>query len=302
MIGGVAGLLVVPLMWAKLPESQAFLAATAGQRRAGDARSEVVRGRLLLVSIGLWVASFMGLLLVYGLNTWLPQDHGARRATPSTPASRCCSPSTSAPCSGCIVSGRIADRRGNKVDRAGLVQRRRRRAGPDGDQAGERAPGLRRGAASPASSSSARRCWSTRSSATSTRRRSAAPRSAWPPASAGSAPSSDRSSAARWSPPALAYPWGFFAFAGAAVLAVVALLDRPRRPRATRRNRSRSEPHLRGGDWSPGGRCARARGSSPTRPTAVVRRLSRVPRPPRGSRGYAGPTRRGGSRSSGRGR
>ncbi|GAA3839478.1 hypothetical protein KACC15558_21960 [Brevibacterium ammoniilyticum] len=30
-------------------------------------------GRFALVTIGVWLASFMGLLLVYGLNTWLPK-------------------------------------------------------------------------------------------------------------------------------------------------------------------------------------------------------------------------------------
>src|SRR5699024_10641834 len=30
-------------------------------------------GRLALVTIGVWASSFMGLLLVYGLNTWLPK-------------------------------------------------------------------------------------------------------------------------------------------------------------------------------------------------------------------------------------
>ncbi|RAE54583.1 MFS transporter, partial [Burkholderia multivorans] len=30
-------------------------------------------GRFALVTIGVWLGSFMGLLLVYGLNTWLPK-------------------------------------------------------------------------------------------------------------------------------------------------------------------------------------------------------------------------------------
>ena len=46
VIGGVAGLLVVPLMWAKLPESQAFLAATQGTAERVKP-VEVVRGKLL---------------------------------------------------------------------------------------------------------------------------------------------------------------------------------------------------------------------------------------------------------------
>jgi len=80
VVGGVVGLLTLPLMWAKLPESETYLAAREA-RAGGDQAvvrrsSDVVRGGYLRVSIGLWVASFMGLLLVYGLNTWLPKIMG----------------------------------------------------------------------------------------------------------------------------------------------------------------------------------------------------------------------------------
>ena len=113
VIGGVAGLLVVPVMWAKLPESQAFLAATEGTtERVRPA--EVVRGRLLLVSIGLWVASFMGLLLVYGLNTWLPTIMEAAGYSLSAGLALLLTLNVGAVL-GLIVSGQIADRRGNKV-------------------------------------------------------------------------------------------------------------------------------------------------------------------------------------------
>src|SRR6476619_1757244 len=75
VVGGALGLLTLPFMWAKLPESEAYLRAV--ERRDDDsgtlARSAaVVKGRYLRISIGLCVASFMGLLLVYGLNTRLP--------------------------------------------------------------------------------------------------------------------------------------------------------------------------------------------------------------------------------------
>lgn len=78
VIGGLAGLATLPLLWWKLPESEAFLRARSEQQqgeRVGT--SAVLRGRYLLISLGLWVASFMGLLLVYGLNTWLPKIMGA---------------------------------------------------------------------------------------------------------------------------------------------------------------------------------------------------------------------------------
>ena len=143
--GGVAGFLLLPVLWLRLPESPAFLAArgsrasaagaAAGAEGAGAsvagvsvagvsgpeaagvgtsaagagaygapagtsavsggagavvgastgnvvsssagagpeaARGSLFSGGFARVTIGVWVASFMGLLLVYGLNTWLP--------------------------------------------------------------------------------------------------------------------------------------------------------------------------------------------------------------------------------------
>ncbi|MDN5550970.1 MAG: aromatic acid/H+ symport family MFS transporter [Brevibacterium sp.] len=72
--GGVAGLVLVPLLWWKLPESQEFVEAqssTTAAPKTGMAGLFV--GRFKLVTIGVWAASFMGLLLVYGLNTCLPK-------------------------------------------------------------------------------------------------------------------------------------------------------------------------------------------------------------------------------------
>ncbi|HEY3710199.1 MAG TPA: MFS transporter [Amycolatopsis sp.] len=67
--GGAAGLVIAAVMWWKLPE-------TAPARR--DAETErvtvldLVRPRFLRTTLAVWVSTFMGLLLVYGLNTWLP--------------------------------------------------------------------------------------------------------------------------------------------------------------------------------------------------------------------------------------
>ncbi|MDQ4489306.1 aromatic acid/H+ symport family MFS transporter [Sinomonas sp. ASV486] len=109
IVGGVAGLVLVPFLWAKLPESLPSAAspaaepapATGSALDAGDtaaapvspaaaanaqaaaanaqaAKAEKLGYRSLLqkpyplVALGIAVASFMGLLLVYGLNTWLP--------------------------------------------------------------------------------------------------------------------------------------------------------------------------------------------------------------------------------------
>ena len=89
--GGIAGLLMVPLLWWKLPESQVFLDAQTAKTRSASTDASagasveaaavapktgmagLFVGRFKLVTIGVWAASFMGLLLVYGLNTWLPK-------------------------------------------------------------------------------------------------------------------------------------------------------------------------------------------------------------------------------------
>lgn len=116
VIGGVAGLLALPVMWAKLPESEAYLAAR--ERRVEDAgvptrSSDVVRGRYLRVSIGLWVASFMGLLLVYGLNTWLPKIMGEAGYSITAGTSLLLTLNVGAVI-GLVVAGAVSDSRGNK--------------------------------------------------------------------------------------------------------------------------------------------------------------------------------------------
>lgn len=70
VVGGVVGLLVLPVMWFKLPETNPVLTAETPVPKVpvGD----VLKKPFALVSIATWVASFMGLLLVYGLNSWLP--------------------------------------------------------------------------------------------------------------------------------------------------------------------------------------------------------------------------------------
>lgn len=71
-IGGIAGLIVVPIMWAKLPETHP---AHHDPENAGPRHGvgDLFTGGRGLITIGLWVATFMGLVLVYGLNTWLPK-------------------------------------------------------------------------------------------------------------------------------------------------------------------------------------------------------------------------------------
>ena len=116
VIGGVAGLLTLPLMWAKLPESEAYERAVARRVAAGEAptrTSAVVQGRYLGVSIGLWVASFMGLLLVYGLNTWLPKIMGEAGYSIQAGTGLLLILNVGAVI-GLLVAGQISDARGNK--------------------------------------------------------------------------------------------------------------------------------------------------------------------------------------------
>lgn len=115
VIGGVAGLLTLPLMWAKLPESEAFLRAVDGNadEPARTRSTEVVKGRYLRVSIGLWVASFMGLLLVYGLNTWLPKIMGEAGYSIQAGTGLLLTLNVGAVI-GLLVAGLISDARGNK--------------------------------------------------------------------------------------------------------------------------------------------------------------------------------------------
>ena len=104
VVGGLAGLALAPFLWFKLPETlppvihvPAAAKSPAGISPAGapaatanravnapeapvDAPAEerasfrdLGRKPYPLIAAGVAVASFMGLLLVYGLNTWLPQ-------------------------------------------------------------------------------------------------------------------------------------------------------------------------------------------------------------------------------------
>ena len=110
VIGGVAGLAVLPLMWAKLPESETFLEA---REKPSATFADVVRGGYLRVSLGLWVASFMGLLLVYGLNTWLPKIMGEAGYSIQAGTTLLLLLNLGAVI-GLIFAGTISDARGNK--------------------------------------------------------------------------------------------------------------------------------------------------------------------------------------------
>ena len=92
VVGGLAGFALVPFLWFKLPETlppvihlpaavkspaDAAAATTASAAAAPEegraSFRDLGRKPYPLIAAGVAVASFMGLLLVYGLNTWLPQ-------------------------------------------------------------------------------------------------------------------------------------------------------------------------------------------------------------------------------------
>ncbi|KZB85124.1 MFS transporter [Amycolatopsis regifaucium] len=72
--GALPALVLVPLMFKYLPESESFERARETQEKSAvEVVGGLFRGGLLRATIAFWVTSFMGLLLVYGLNTWLPE-------------------------------------------------------------------------------------------------------------------------------------------------------------------------------------------------------------------------------------
>ncbi|WP_328989284.1 aromatic acid/H+ symport family MFS transporter [Kribbella sp. NBC_01245] len=73
VIGAVPALVLVPLMYRYLPESPSFQRGERSARQGVDSVKSLLRPGFRRASIAFWVTSFMGLLLVYGLNTWLPQ-------------------------------------------------------------------------------------------------------------------------------------------------------------------------------------------------------------------------------------
>jgi len=117
VVGGVAGLLTLPVMWLKLPESATYLEAVEARARGEAATplrsADVVKSRYLRVSIGLWVASFMGLLLVYGLNTWLPTIMGEAGYSIKVGTGLLLALNIGAVI-GLLIAGSISDQRGNK--------------------------------------------------------------------------------------------------------------------------------------------------------------------------------------------
>jgi MFS transporter, AAHS family, benzoate transport protein len=81
IIGALPAIVLVPLMWKYMPESQSFLRARAGLASTSSAAKKSSKNPVGILfhhglgrsTLAFWITSIMGLLLVYGLNTWLPQ-------------------------------------------------------------------------------------------------------------------------------------------------------------------------------------------------------------------------------------
>lgn len=134
VVGGVAGFVLAPFLWFKLPEtlppahaasrgpaapedshsgaaSEAPANVSSGSGQAGfrDLRKKPYP----LVALAIAVASFMGLLLVYGLNTWLPQLMAAAGYTVSTGLVLLLVLNVGA-VAGLVIAGILADKHGTK--------------------------------------------------------------------------------------------------------------------------------------------------------------------------------------------
>jgi MFS family permease len=122
IVGALPALVLVPLMWRYLPESAAFLRVRAGLADPSTTRTTPARNNpigtlfhhgLGRSTIAFWVTSFMGLLLVYGLNTWLPQI--MRSAGYQLGAALALLLVLNAGgVAGLLVAGRVSDRIGNR--------------------------------------------------------------------------------------------------------------------------------------------------------------------------------------------
>ncbi|WP_433654206.1 MFS transporter [Nocardia sp. CA-128927] len=110
-VGGIAGAALLPVVWVKLPESAAYLGAKDAPTRVPP--TVLLQPVCLRATLGVWVGSFMGLLLVYGLNTWLPKlmrDAGYNMSTSLTVLLML----NIGAVIGLLTAGTVADRRGIK--------------------------------------------------------------------------------------------------------------------------------------------------------------------------------------------
>jgi benzoate transport len=123
IIGSLPALILVPLMLKYLPESDHFLRVRSEvpARTAGAAVRKPRRNPVSVLfhhgmgrsTVAFWITSAMGLLLVYGLNTWLPQIMRAAGYQLGAALALLLVLNVGA-IIGLLAAGRIADRVGNR--------------------------------------------------------------------------------------------------------------------------------------------------------------------------------------------
>jgi MFS transporter, AAHS family, benzoate transport protein len=119
--GALPALVLVPLMLRYLPESQSFLRtraepavrASRAPARSANPVSALFQHGLARSTVAFWATSVMGLLLVYGLNTWLPQIMRAAGYRLGAALALLLVLNVGAVL-GLLVAGRVADRIGNR--------------------------------------------------------------------------------------------------------------------------------------------------------------------------------------------
>jgi MFS transporter, AAHS family, benzoate transport protein len=120
VLGAIPGVILVPLMLKYLPESNHFLRVSAGlEDRTATAKptrnpvSTLFHHGMARSTLAFWITSIMGLLLVYGLNTWLPQIMRAAGYKLGAALALLLVLNVGAVV-GLLAAGRVADRIGNR--------------------------------------------------------------------------------------------------------------------------------------------------------------------------------------------
>jgi MFS family permease len=106
---GVMGLLVAVMMWAELKETAPGRAWVEPAEKV--TALDLLRPRYLRATLAVWIATFMGLVLVYGLNTWLPSLMRTAGYTVSTSVTLLFVLNAGA-VAGMLLAGHVADTRG----------------------------------------------------------------------------------------------------------------------------------------------------------------------------------------------
>ncbi|WP_045730223.1 MFS transporter [Pseudarthrobacter chlorophenolicus] len=117
VVGGIAGLALAPFLWFKLPETLPAEQTTENAQTTPNAEQtgfrDLAKKPYPLVAAAIAAASFMGLLLVYGLNTWLPQLMASAGYPVSAGLSLLLVLNLGA-VAGLIIAGILADKHGTK--------------------------------------------------------------------------------------------------------------------------------------------------------------------------------------------